>query len=60
MDNIYQRVRYRTNDGITKLDKELRRDAKQLYYEKKSDLYSMMKEKKRIDEQSLEDLIKKT
>jgi hypothetical protein len=47
MDNIFQRVRHRTNDGIIKLDKELKTNARQLYYEKKTDLYSMMKEKKR-------------
>ena len=47
MDNIYQRVRHRTNDGIHKLDKELKKNARQLYYEKKTDLYSMLKDKKK-------------
>jgi hypothetical protein len=50
MDNIFNKVRHKTNDGIIKLDKELKTNARQLYYEKKADLYTMLKEKKRVDE----------
>ena len=60
MDNIYQRVRHRTNDGIQKLDKELKNNARELYYDKKSDLYTMLKQKKKLEEFNLEQLFKKT
>ena len=60
MDNIYQRVRHRTNDSIHKLDKELKQNARQLYYEKKTDLYTMLKDKKKQDELNIEELSKKT
>lgn len=60
MDNIYQRVRNRTSDGLIKLEKEMRGNARELYYQKKTDLYSMMKDKKKNDEENVEKLIKKT
>lgn len=53
-------MRNKTNDGIVRLDRELKTNARQLYYEKKADLYSMMKEKKRLDEINIEELLKKT
>ena len=58
MDNIYQRVRHKTKDSIVKLEGILRPKAEELYYEKKADLYSLMKEKRKIDEFNVEKLIK--
>lgn len=37
-----------------RLDKELKANARQLYYEKKTDLYTMMKEKRRLEEFNIE------
>ena len=42
MDKIYQKIRYKTNDGLTKLENLMKEQAHDLYYEKKTDLYSLM------------------
>ncbi len=45
MDGIYQRMRHKTKDNIIKLDPILKQKTEELYYERKADLYSLMKEK---------------
>lgn len=47
MDSIYQRVRNKTNDSLCKLDEMLHSQAKELYYEKKADVYQLLKDKKK-------------
>jgi len=47
MDNIYQRVRHKTSDGLLKVENILKEKASELFYEKRADLYSLMKEKTR-------------
>lgn len=60
MDTIYQRVRNKTNDGLLKIEPIIKNQAHALYYEKKADLYTLLKEKKRQDDMSVERLYKKT
>lgn len=59
MDQIYQRVRNRTNDGLTKLEPLMKKQAYPLYYEKKPNLYTLMKEKKKQDELDIEKFYQK-
>jgi hypothetical protein len=42
MDNIYLRVRNRTNDGLTKVENMLKEQAEEYFYEKSYDLYSVV------------------
>jgi len=60
MDGIYQRMRHKTKDNIIKLDPILKQKTEELYYERKADLYSLMKEKRRQDDYNVEKLIEKT
>ncbi len=47
MDGIFSRVRHKTKDSILKVDNILKSKPEELYYEKKLDLYTLLKEKKR-------------
>eukprot|EP00347_Sterkiella_histriomuscorum_P021422 403334032 len=60
MDSIYQRVRNKTNDSLIKVDGLLHSQARQLYYEKKADIYQLLKDQKRQDELSLQKYLDKT
>jgi hypothetical protein len=60
MDHIHERMRNRTEEGLTKLEPIIRKNLHSLYYDKKANLYSLTQEKKRIDDLNIERLIKKT
>ena len=47
MDLIYQRVRNKTNEGLKKLEPLMKKQVHSLYYQKKADMYLLMKEKKK-------------
>jgi hypothetical protein len=60
MDIIYQRMRKRTNEGLTKLEPSMKKQANSLFYDKKADIYTLLKEQKRQDELDLQKLERKT
>lgn len=60
MDLIYQKVRHKTKDSIVKLDPILKSHTSELYYKRKADVYSLLKDMKRKDEANIEKLIEKT
>ena len=45
MDKIYKKVRNRTNEGIIKLEAYIKPQVHSLFYDKKADIYTLMKEK---------------
>lgn len=60
LDNIYHKVKNKTNDGINKLENFMKTQANHLYYQKKADLYSLMQMKKKQDDLDIVKLEKKT
>ncbi|CDW81687.1 UNKNOWN [Stylonychia lemnae] len=54
MDGIYQKVRNKTNENLHKLDGMLHIQAKELYYDKKADIYQLLKDKKKADEDDIQ------
>lgn len=60
MDNIYHKVRHRTNDGLAKIESLMKQHAHALYFDKKTELYTLMKEKKKLDDLNIERLLNKT
>lgn len=60
MDHIHERMRYRADEGLAKLEPIIRKNLHSLYYEKKITIYTLMQEKKRLEDLNVERLIKKT
>lgn len=60
LDNIYHRAKNKTNDGLSKLESIMKTQCNNLYYQKKSDLYSLMQLKKKQEELDIVRLEKKT
>ena len=60
MDMIHEKMRYRAEEGLIKLEPLIKKQLHSLYNEKKPNIYSLTQEKKRHDEANIERLIKKT
>ncbi len=60
MDLIYHKVRNKTKDSIVKLEPILKSHTSELYYHRKADVYSLLKDMKRKDDANIEKLIEKT
>jgi len=60
MDIIHERMRRKTDDGLTMLEPIIRKNLHSLVYEKKADLYSLHLEKQRLDDLNIEKLIART
>ena len=60
MDMIHERMKYRAEEGLAKLEPTIRKNLHSLVFEKKSNLYSLTVEKKKHDEANIEKLLSQT
>lgn len=50
MDHIHERMRARADEGLIKLEPLIKKQLNTLYYEKKTNLYALTKDKKHMDD----------